>query len=47
MKYIETNYGFYIQPTERHYKFQFEDFFGFGCGNIGYDSNRTIFVSKF
>lgn len=47
IKFLETDYGYYVQPTQRHYKLQFEMFFGFGCGNMGYDPNRTIFVPKF
>jgi hypothetical protein len=42
----ETRNGFFIKPANRHFKFQFEQFFGFGAGNIGYDKDRTVFVPK-
>lgn len=42
----ETPFGYYIQPTVPHYKFQFEDFFGFGPGNMGFHKGRTIFIPK-
>lgn len=42
----ETKFGYYVQPTVPHYKFQFEDFFGFGLGNIGFHKGRTIFIPK-
>lgn len=41
---MKTDYGYYIQPRERHYKMQFEEYFGFGSGNLGYDKNRTVYV---
>jgi hypothetical protein len=47
LKFAETDAGFYIQPTKRHYAAQFEDFFGFGCGNYGYDQTRTIYIPKY
>lgn len=40
----ETNYGIFVSPTERHYKQQFESFFGFGCGNSGFSYDRTVFI---
>lgn len=42
----ETKNGFFVKPADRHFKFQFEQFFGFGAGNIGYDKDRTVFVPK-
>lgn len=42
----ETRNGFFVKPANRHFKFQFEQFFGFGTGNIGYDKDRTVFVPK-
>lgn len=41
---MKTRHGFYIQPRERFYKFQFEEFFGLGCGNIGFDEKKTVFI---
>lgn len=34
---MKTPHGFYVQPRERFYKVQFEEFFELGCGNIGFD----------
>lgn len=42
----ETQFGWYIKPTVPHYKYQFEDFFGFGHGNLGFHKGRTMFVPK-
>jgi hypothetical protein len=41
---MKTPYGFYVQPREPFYKYQFEEFFGFGCGNLGFDEKKTIFI---
>lgn len=41
---METNYGYFIQPREHYYKYQFEEYFGFGYGNVGYCENKTIYV---
>lgn len=42
----ETSYGYFVKPTRHHFKSEFEIFFGFGCGNNGYSSERVIFVPK-
>ena len=47
IRYVETQFGYYIQPVKRHFRHQFEDFFGFGCGNVGHDEKRTIFIPKY
>lgn len=41
---LKSDYGYYIQPREPHYKYQFEDFFQFGPGNLGYSKERTVYV---
>jgi hypothetical protein len=41
---MDTDHGYYIQPREAYFKNQFEELFGFGCGCLGFDKNRTIFV---
>jgi hypothetical protein len=46
VKYLETSYGYFVKPMEHCYKAQFEYFFGFGAGNMGWDSNRTVFVTS-
>lgn len=47
IRYTETQFGYYIQPVKQHVNYQFENFFGFGCGNLGYDKYRTIFIPKY
>lgn len=47
VKYKESPYGYYVQPTKPHFKYGFEEFFGFGCGNYGFDENTTVFVGKY
>lgn len=47
LKVVDAPGGFFAQPTCPHYKYQFEDLFGFGAGNAGYDPYRTVYVSKF
>jgi hypothetical protein len=46
IRYLETAHGFFVQPTERHYKAQFEDFFGLDSGNLGYKNEKTVYVPK-
>jgi hypothetical protein len=47
IRYTETQFGYYIQPVKQHVNYQFEDFFGFGCGNLGYNKHRTIFIPRY
>jgi hypothetical protein len=41
---MKTDHGYYVQPREKYFKYEFEQFFGLGCGNIGYDKNITVFI---
>jgi hypothetical protein len=41
---MKTDHGYYVQPREKYFKYEFENFFGLGCGNIGYDENITVFI---
>lgn len=41
---MKTEYGYFIHPIERCHKHQFEEFFGFGCGNIGFDEKRIVYL---
>jgi hypothetical protein len=41
---MDTDHGFYVQPREPYFKLQFEELFGFGCGCLGFDTNKTIFI---
>jgi len=41
---METEYGHFIRPIKPHLKYQYEDFFGFGCGNMGFDLRRTVYL---
>ena len=43
---LETCTGYYVRPTGRHFKYQFEQFFGLGCGNWGYHEDLCTFVPK-
>lgn len=47
LKYTEDAFYYYFKPTERYYVYQFEEFFGFGCGNIEFDKDRIIKIPKF
>lgn len=42
----ETRLGWFIKPTQPHYKYQFEDYFGFGHCNTGYTGTRVIFAPR-
>lgn len=44
---LETKYGFFIQPREKHLRFDFENFFQIGYGNSDYDINKTVYVPLF
>jgi hypothetical protein len=46
VRYWETACGYYIQPTGKYYKSQFELFFGFGIGNAYFDADKTVYVPK-
>ncbi len=46
LKVLETCYGYYVKPTERHYKYDFENFFGFGPGCLGYNPNECVLIRK-
>jgi hypothetical protein len=37
-------HGYYIKPIDKCYKYQFEEFFGFGPGNLGFDKNKVIYI---
>ena len=39
-------FGYLVRPKEPHYTHQFETFFGLGCGNLGFSTERTVFVSN-
>ncbi len=43
---METCYGYYVKPTERHYKYGFEDLFGLGAGCAGYNPNECVLIRK-
>lgn len=36
-----------IRPNGKCFKAQYEYFFRFGCGNVGYDPTRTILMPKY
>lgn len=46
IKVYELWYGYYLQPTERVFKYQFEVLFLIGLGNYGYKDNLTLFIPK-
>lgn len=46
IKVYDVWYGYYLQPTERVYKYDFEVLFGLGLGNDGYKDNLTLFIPK-
>jgi hypothetical protein len=46
IKLYETSYGYFIQPTEKVYKYQFEELFLLGCCNYNYKKDKTIFIPK-
>ena len=46
VRVYETIFGYYVKPVDMHFKYQFENFFGFGCGNVGFDKERTTYVLK-
>lgn len=47
IKIYETWYGYFIQPSQRVYKYQFEQLFLIGYCNNGYKKDKTIFIPKF
>ena len=40
----EIPIGYLVRPDGHCFKFQYETYFGFGCGNLGYTATRTALV---
>lgn len=47
VKVLETWAGYYVMPTARHCKDQFERFLGIGAGNDGYRDDLCTFIPKY
>lgn len=46
VKVLETCTGYYVKPTERIYKYGFEELFGLGPGCLGYNEKECVLLRK-